>query len=262
LAKDETLDFVLRRYEREASFYDRLYNPTDDLKLYEWFARGLDGPILECACGTGRVTIPLARAGHDVTGVDVSGAMLRVAKSKLRRQPEWVRKRVTLVKADIRTMRLGTKFDACMVAFFALQHLLTEDDFSRALSRMREHLKPGGRLMFVVFNPDLTRPEAVQRLDKVIEFKHGIAMRYSTQWFDRPSRITYGWHVYDFVGPTGSVRRLVSPFKLKYHFRADVERLLKGSGFEVTGVFGGYDRVRFTRGSPVMVFIARARRNQ
>ena len=108
-----------------------------------------------------------------------------------------------------------------------------------------------------MFNPDLTRLEGLQRLDKVIENRTETIMRYSTQWFDRPNRITYGWLIYEFVRPGGIVRRKLAPFRLRYHFRKDVERLLQETGFKVEVIFGGYDRKPFTPKSQMMIFVTR-----
>lgn len=256
MRNDETERFVTRRYDNEASFYDLLYNPTDDLEYYRRLASHANGPILELACGTGRITIPLARAGYDVTGLDVSKKMLDRAKSKLRNEPAEVRRHAKFIEGDMRTFNLYRKFDLCLVPFFSFQHLLSERDQLQTLSRIRKHLLLGGRFAFNVFNPDLTRAEGLQRLDKVVESRDQTVMRYSVQWFDRRNQITYGWLIYEFVGPDGLVRRKVSPFKLKYLFLADVKQLLKKAGFRLEALYGNYDRTKFNSKSPMMAFIA------
>src|SRR5690242_5009291 len=86
------------------AFYDAvpLYSTRGDVALYldEAARAGEPGTVLEIGCGTGRLTLPLARAGHVVTGVDLSPAMLARARSKLAAEPPEVRARVTLLEAD------------------------------------------------------------------------------------------------------------------------------------------------------------------
>lgn len=258
---DDTARQALRRYENEASFYDTLYNPTEDLAFWKRCAAGAKGPILECACGTGRVTIPLARAGHQVTGIDLSGEMLRKAHDNVAKEAPSIRRRIAFVRADMRKVRLGQKFGLCLVPFFSFHHLLTDKDQEDALRRIRSHLFPEGRLIFNVFNPDLTRPEGLQRLDKVIENKGETVMRYSTQWFDKANHLTYGWLVYEFIKPDGVVRRKLTPFKLRYFFRQDIEKLFRKMGFSIVSIFGGYDRRAFKSKDSMMIFIAKPSRS-
>ena len=257
MSRDETERFVTRRYDNEASFYDLLYNPTDDLEYYSRLARRAHGPILELACGTGRITIPLARAGHEITGLDISKKMLDRARSKLKQEPAEVRRLVKLIEGDMRTFNLDQKFGLCLIPFFSFQHLLSERDQLQTLSRIREHLLPRGRFAFNMFNPDLTREEGLQRLEKVVESRGQTMMRYSVQWFDRANQTTYGWNIYEFVGPDGLVKRKISPFKMKYLFLTDVKRLLKKAGFKLEGLYGNYDRSKFSSKSPLMAFITR-----
>src|SRR5271157_4231071 len=93
----------MNRYDIEATFYVIFYDSTDDIPLYLEYASKSGGTVLECACGTGRLLLPLARAGHESTGLDASYKMLEVLKTKLRRKEPGVRKRVHLVKGTCET---------------------------------------------------------------------------------------------------------------------------------------------------------------
>lgn len=89
-----------------AGVYDVQWPPPEagevDIPLLLDYAAAQGGPVLELACGTGRVVLPLARAGHLVTGIDSSPQMLAQARAKLAPEPEEVRQRVTLVHGDMR----------------------------------------------------------------------------------------------------------------------------------------------------------------
>ncbi|MGI5834993.1 MAG: class I SAM-dependent methyltransferase, partial [Chloroflexota bacterium] len=114
-------------YDRLAQFYEweHLYF-QDDLPLYLGFAQAADGAILDAACGTGRVALPLAEAGYQVTGVDSSPEMLSIARSKAANiTPGAI---VRFVQSDLRKMDLGQQFGMALVALGSFHHLLTVDD--------------------------------------------------------------------------------------------------------------------------------------
>ncbi|MBV8313756.1 MAG: class I SAM-dependent methyltransferase [Planctomycetaceae bacterium] len=97
-------------YEATARHYDPAYaadRRLNDLAFWLELAGRRGGPILEVACGTGRVLLPIARSGVPIDGVDLSPEMLGVLKAKLAREPEEVRCRVALHEGDIRELRLG-----------------------------------------------------------------------------------------------------------------------------------------------------------
>ncbi len=95
-----------------SEFYDSVipYAQRQDIHFYVEMAQKMGGPVLELGCGTGRVLIPTARAGIDITGFDYSSRMLEVLKAKLQLEPIEVQKRVELVQGDMRNFDLGRKF--------------------------------------------------------------------------------------------------------------------------------------------------------
>lgn len=245
------------RYDVEASFYDVLYDYTEDIPLYQEYARKAKGLVLECGCGTGRVAIPLARIGVNIMGIDTNEKMLAVAREKLEKEAPEVRQRIKLVKADMRNFRLEQRFALCIIPFSTFLHMLTVKDQEDSLLTIHRHLQPGGRLMISVFNPDLSRPQNVVRLDKVKETKDGLIMRFLTQKFDFPNQLTYGWYIYDFVKHDGSVKRVVAPFKIRYPFYDEMRQLLTRTGYEIEKVYGDEKKSPFKEDSPLMVFVAR-----
>src|SRR5437016_12607947 len=107
-------------YKLMAEHYDGAYTAKKDLvdlPFYTALAQRIGGPMLEVACGTGRVLLPIARAGIEIHGVDNSPAMLGVLKKHLQNEPEAVRKRVSLTGGDMRNFRLGRKFPLVTVPF-------------------------------------------------------------------------------------------------------------------------------------------------
>lgn len=126
-------------------FYDLIcqIDPTlgGDAALY---AREIPagGSVLEFGCGTGRVTLELAASGFDVTGVDLSSAMLMRAGRRLSRSPAEIASRVQLVLGDMTSVKLGRRFDAVLITFFSLSHVSVED-WQAVFANVAEHMHDG-----------------------------------------------------------------------------------------------------------------------
>ncbi|MHC5011848.1 MAG: class I SAM-dependent methyltransferase, partial [Planctomycetota bacterium] len=145
-------------YQREGLLveaYDALQPDLGDVAFYAELAEQSGGPVLELACGTGRVVWPLAEAGFDVVGLDRSRPMLRRAEAKRRDHAPEVAARVSLVHGDMTSFQREERFGLIFVAFRSFQALLTPEDEQEALRRIHEHLRPGGRLALHLFDPRL-----------------------------------------------------------------------------------------------------------
>ncbi len=123
-----------------------------DVEFYLRHARKTGGPVLDLACGTGRVALPLARAGFDVTGLDRSRHMLAIARGKLKANGI---QHVELVTGNMVRFDLRRRFRLVVIAYRAFQHLLTPDDQRRCLTCVYKHLSRGGRLIVHLFDPRL-----------------------------------------------------------------------------------------------------------
>src|ERR1700735_3272598 len=116
-------------YEILASHYDTGYCSKQDLvdvPFYVDVARKSGGPVLEIACGTGRVLLPIAREGIEIEGVDISESMLTILRRNLAREPREVRERVTVHEGDMRGFRLAPKFPLGLIPFRAVRAFCTE----------------------------------------------------------------------------------------------------------------------------------------
>ena len=143
-------------YQVIAKHYDAAYAAKQDLvdlPFYLDLAAQSRGPILEVACGTGRVTIRIARKGIEICGVDNSLAMLEVLRVNLARESDQVRQRVSVHEGDMRNFRLDRKFPLVMIPFRPMQHMFTVEDQVAALKTAAAHLTGDGILAFDVFYP-------------------------------------------------------------------------------------------------------------
>jgi SAM-dependent methyltransferase len=254
-------------YDEFAEFYDYVvpYQNRQDVEFYVDLAREAPTPVLELACGTGRVLLPSARAGARMVGLDLSGAMLDVCRAALAHEPPEVRARVALHHGDMRRFDLGRTFALITIPFRGFQHLLTVDDQQQALARVRRHLAPGGRLVFDLFNPSLpfladerwlreplTEP-AVQLPDgRTLVRSYRVASR------DYHTQIQSVELVHELTGPDGRVERRPGRFLVRYIFRYEAEHLLVREGFIVDALYGGFDRSPYGVSYPgELIFVAR-----
>jgi ubiquinone/menaquinone biosynthesis C-methylase UbiE len=249
------------RYDVYAQFYDLEFGDlTADLLMIQQFAARCGSPILELACGTGRVLMPLAREGYRVTGIDVSPAMLEVAQHKV--ENEGLSDRVTLVEQDMRELDLPDRFQLAFIAVNSFMHLLSTEDQLATLARIRDHLNPGGILLLDLFNPDLSRLldfRGQVALDKVSvepETGHRV-MRFSTETVDLAQQTIRTTFIADRLDDEGHIQRTVFPFSVRYLFRYELELLLRHARFEVEAIYGSYDLDEFRSESEKMIAVAR-----
>lgn len=153
-AHGERADEGTTAHYEDPAYYDAAYaDRRDDVAAYVRLSRYSGGPVLEYGVGTGRVALEIARSGVSVTGIDASAPMLAHFREKLAGEPAEVRRRVRLVRGDMRRTQLGQRFPLVIAPFNAVQHLYDRRDMEQFLARARAHLAPRGRLVFDVLTP-------------------------------------------------------------------------------------------------------------
>src|ERR1041385_7973665 len=134
----------------DGALYDLFFEKFDlGLDFYLGLARAARGPVLDVACGTGRITLPCRKAGVDVEGLDLFPSML----SRLRQKASALGFEPQLHEADMAAFRLPRRFGLIMIPFNAFVHNLTTDDQLATLRACRDHLEPGGMLGFDTYFP-------------------------------------------------------------------------------------------------------------
>ncbi len=250
--------------EGVAELYDdvTLYRSRPDVDFYVEEAQAIEGNVLELGCGTGRVLIPVARLGKEVTGVDNSPRMLAICQRQLESEPPEVRRNATLVQADMRDLDLGRRFSLVMIPFRPIQHLVAVSDQVATLQAIHRHLEPGGRLVFDVFNPKLEyllEDRTAEREDTAeVELGDGRSFRRTVRVpavhiVEQYSEAELIYYVREADGTT---RRLVHGFLMRWYWLFEVEHLLTRCGFRVRAAFGDFNRSPLTDISPEMIFIA------
>jgi SAM-dependent methyltransferase len=239
------------QYTFVAEFYDHVvpYRQRQDVAFFVDMAHHTTPPVLELGCGTGRVLLPTARAGIEVTGLDLSSAMLARCRQKLAREPRDVQARVRLVQGDMRRFDLGRSFGLVTVPFRAFLHLLTVTEQLACLRSMHRHLTSEGRLILDVFNPSLARlvdPRYLAEYGAEPSFTmpdgRTVIRRHRVVAYDLYQQVMDGEFLYDVTHPDGRQERLVHRIQLRYLFRFEAEHLLARTGFQVETVYADYDK--------------------
>lgn len=234
-----------------------LYLERTDVGFYVEEAKQAAGPVLEVGCGTGRILIPIARAGTTIVGLDSSQQMLERCRANLSREPAAVQQRVTLHQHDMHDFDLGAKFPLIIAPFRVFQHLTTVDAQLGFLANVARHLAPRGRFVFDVFNPRfeiLVSADGTEREDTPeTRLPDGRTFRRSyriarVRWVDQVSESELIYYV--------DGRRYVQAFEMRWFLPAELQHLLARVGFRVRQVYGDFARGPLVDGAPEQVVVA------
>lgn len=251
-----------------AEYYDYVpaYENRKDIDFYKKYAGDSEDEILEMGCGTGRILIPIARAGHYITGLDLSDYMLERCKEKVKKEPGEVQRRINLVKSDMSDFDIGIKFKLIIIPFRAFQHLLFFEDQLKCLECIYKHLDNEGKLIIDFFQVNmsfLTNPDYMVEKEDMseIQLSDGRKLRRTNRIVKqhRAEQCNESEIIYYITHPQGKKERLVHAFPFRYFFRYEVVHLLARCGFRVVELFGDFDTSKLNDHSPEMIFVAKKR---
>ncbi len=259
-------DAGTRAHYEDARYYTANYRDrVEDIDYYLELALTTGGRVLEYGCGNGRIALPLAHAGVEVTGVDLSAPMLADLRERLRRAGPEVRSRVRVRRGDMRRLTLGRRFELVLCTFNTFLHLYTRTDVERFLARVRDHLAPGGRFVFDVSMPmaeELARdPDRVFRAPRFRHGGTGELVRYGEQFrYDPLTQVQLVDMIFEPVGT--SRKRWVTPLAHRQFFPQELEALLHYNGFDVLVRHADHETKEPTVDSATLIYHCRLRRTR
>ena len=248
-------------WDEYAPFYDWENARTlgrRDVPFWRHVALNAGGPVLELGCGTGRIALPLGRAGVPLVGIDRSEPMLARARRRVARTR--VGRPVRLVRGDIRALPFpGAAFSLVLAPYGVLQSLLRERDLAATLAAVHGVLQPGG--MFGV--------ELVADLPSWDEYRQRVSLKgwrrrkggthvtlVETVKQDRARHLTI--FEQEFTERRGR-HRTSRTFALKFRTLSvpQMARRLVKAGFEVTATLGDYRGAPWDARAEVWILLAK-----
>ena len=245
--------------------YDMEDASDTGIAFYAALAQETGGSVLEIACGTGRVCIPIARLEFSVTGLDIVAGMIEQARSKSVGLPtRWI-------VGDARTFDLGEQFRLIFLTGNAFQGFLTNADQEALLQRAHAHLHDEGLFAFETRNPLFTNSQTPEGLFVPLETNEeeqdwpsfvdtsGRKVRLSrTRVYDHVAQILH-WTTYRRWHEGDEEHTKVTRIALRYIFPQELAALLYYNGFSIDRQYGDWNLESLTAGSPSIISVCRKR---
>jgi SAM-dependent methyltransferase len=224
--------------------YDLFFEHFDlGLDFYLGLAKAARGPVLDVACGTGRILLPCLKAGVDAEGLDLFSGML----TRLREKASALGFKPQLYQVNMSSFRLPRRYALIMIPFNAFVHNLTTNDQLETLQTCRQHLQPGGLLVFDTYFPGpqwIAAPSGTRALEgKIPHPKTGLPMRmWDTRTFDRVQQLQHSFNEIEMLDANGNiVATHRSKTTVRWIYKAEMELLLRAAGFSRWSILGDFD---------------------
>jgi SAM-dependent methyltransferase len=258
-------------YSVTAKHYEGAYAAKQDLvdlpfyvELAVEVAQQTFGPILEIACGTGRVLLPIARRGIDIHGVDNSLPMLEILRNRLAAEPDDVRRRVTLHEADMRDFRLDAQYPLVIIPFRPMQHMHTVQDQVSALATAASHLSDTGILAFDVFYPKFEMltarmGEEVPEMEWTPSSDPTTVVRryFRKESVDKINQVFNFTFIYRTFRASELILEETEAFQLSYFTYPHLRALFLLAGLEPVAEFGSFEKAPLDNNAEQMIFLLR-----
>lgn len=245
------MDYKVGDLIYDATIYDGLNTSLFDLPFYKkWLSKDKSAQILELCCGSGRLTIPIAKE-YNICGIDNSHSMLEQAKLKAAKEGL----AIDFIEADIRTLDLPNKYDLIFIPFNSIHHLYQNQDLFDTLNVVKKHLKPGGLFLLDCYNPNIHYiVEAEKELNKIAEYKtddgRTVLIKEIMKYENKTQINRIEWH-YFINGSFHSVQNL----DMRMYFPQELDTYLKWHGFTIMHKFGSFDEELFSNDSDKQIFV-------
>jgi SAM-dependent methyltransferase len=255
-------------YISDAHFYDLDNREITkvDIPFYLEYASKIAGNILELACGTGRITIPLAEVGHEIWGLEYSEAMIKQFKNKISELPKITAVRIHLSHGDMSNFSMDQEFPLILLPCRSFQLLLEEELERACLNNILKSLTDNGIFIIDVGNFVGTKERERTWVDdkEVFDWENTdpktgnkIHRTHIKKEIDTFNQIIYPRKIYRVTKDNGSVETVVKRSPWKYFFMDQIRELITSSGFEIVEEMGSYNGEPISENGPEFIFICR-----
>ena len=226
-------------YQDFAEIYDKLMDNVNYSSWADYYVRLLSvygvrsGKVCECACGTGNLTIPLHRAGFQMTGVDQSREMLWQAAQKARKQGI----AIPFVQQDMRALNLHRPMDAVIATCDGVNYLLNEEDLLSFFRAAYRAIRPGGALIFDVSSP--YKLQHVLCAGLMAEDRDKITYLWQNTWHEKSSTVNLDL-IFFVRDEDGKYRRIEEHQRQKAWDEKTLKETLWHAGFRTVSFYGDY----------------------
>jgi SAM-dependent methyltransferase len=248
-------EHTVPEYDLLSDLYDLEYTHDYDVPLWLTLAEREAGPVVEWGAGTGRIAVPLAQAGHEVTAVELSQQMAERGEEK-NKSVEWM-------VGDMRTVKPARHYALAICAFNSFLCLTSVGDALAYLRNAHQHLAPGGLLGIEVsaFSPEeLVDPPGgpALRHDFTRRLPDGRLDRFSVSRYDAATQLMEMRLFYESYEASGTLEnRMVHDLTIRVVGHSELELMFSLTGFEVEAVYGGFEGEPFTSASDHLILLAR-----
>lgn len=242
-------------YQKPADYELEHEGSIEDIEFFVSMAQRLKPKrVLELACGSGRVTQPLAKLaaqeGFDLVGLDNASEMLSEAHRRNEENSQEVRDRLILVQADMRHWNAGERFDLILSPCGSMAHLLTLQDQLTAWKQAYDNLNLDGRFVVDVSMPPLAAyadsfqvpPRAILEIDRDVTAPEtgNRLIRYKTTRYLAHEQRAQICFLYDKFASSSLSEHYVSDFESHVYFPRELQLLFIHTGFSIESVYGDY----------------------
>jgi len=248
-----------RTWDSFADYYDWEFNifcteQQKDVEFWLDLAKEIGDPILELACGSGRITIPLAQAGYRITGLDYSSEMLKILYNKSEHSEN-----LTILNSDMVNFQSEDRFKFIFISYSSFQQLLNRKDQIACLKNIHRHLSKDGILAM-----DIGRK--ICEGEDIAEYKHlytafypkddSTVSMFTSFKTDRKRMVRYWTDKYLKYFKNGQKETYINHIALKECDLNHMQDLFRFTGFKITEVYGSFRKDPLKEESNNAIYIA------
>lgn len=253
MSGEEKAEKIADIYDKFSSeFYD--YHATrNDINFFLDYAKCTSGKILDLGCGTGRILIPIAKTGKEITGLDNSKHMLKICNDKIENEFNLNKSNIKLIKTNISNFNLNDIFSLVIIPFGAFNSLLNTSEQINCLNCINNHLEAKGLLVFDVWYPnnnELLKSENgyhVVKNQPYFEMPDGRKVQWGIKNIsvDYNKQLIYEEMYYNIEYLNGKKEKLIYPAPIRYYYRYEIEHLLSYTGFKINKLYCDFNKNKF-----------------